>query len=59
MAVAPALVVNFSFNPPVVSLAGPVAESTVAKLSDQLPRLTTNSVRGRRAPPSFEFRPEP
>ena len=53
MAVAPALVVNFSFNPPVISIAGPVLESTVAKLSDQLPKLTTNSVRGRRDPPTF------
>jgi hypothetical protein len=55
MAVAPALVANFSFNPPVVSLSGPIAESTVAKLSEQLPRLTTNSVRGRKAPPTFRF----
>ena len=59
MAVAPALVVNLSFNPPVVSLSGPVAESTVAKLGEQLPRLTTNSVRGRRSPPTFQFKTEP
>jgi hypothetical protein len=59
MAVAPALVVNFSFNPPVVSLSGPVLESTVAKLSEQLPRLTTNSVKGRKAPPTFRHVTQP
>lgn len=59
MAVAPALVVTFTFNPPVVNITGPIAESSVAKLSEQLPRLTTNNVRGRRSPPKFEFSPEP
>lgn len=47
------MVVNFSFNPPVISIAGPIKESTIAKLNDLLPHLTSNSVRGRRAPPSF------
>jgi len=53
MAVAPCLIVNVSFNPPVISIVGPVKESTLAKLNDILPRLTTNSVRGRRKPPTF------
>jgi hypothetical protein len=59
MAVAPVLVVNFSFNPPVVSIAGPILESTIGKLSDHLPHLSTISARGRKPPPSFEFRESP
>ena len=59
MAVAPALVAVFTFNPPVVSVSGPIAESTVAKLGEQLPRLTTNSVRGRKTPPTFQHVAEP
>lgn len=53
MAVPPALVVNFSFNPPLVSIAGPVKESTISKLSELLPQLSTNSCHGRRSPPVF------
>jgi hypothetical protein len=59
MAVPPGLVVNFSFNPPVISIAGPVQESTIAKLNELLPRLATNSVRGRRSPPRFTAQTEP
>lgn len=59
MAVAPALVVNFSFNPPVVSIVGPILESTVGKLSDHIPQLSTVSPHGRKQTPEFEFREGP
>lgn len=54
MAVAPALIVSMVFDPPRISIVGPVQESTIMKLNELLPNLTTISSAGRRAPPSFK-----
>lgn len=53
MAVAPALVVSIAFEPPQISIVGPIQESTIHKLNELLPHLATNSCQGRRAPPAF------
>lgn len=53
MAVPAVLVVSMTFEPPTISILGPIQESTIAKLGDQLPNLCTNSYGGRRPNPTF------
>lgn len=59
MAVAPAVIVAFVFNPPQISITGPVQDSTIAKLNLLLPTLTSNSCQGRRKPESFQLTEAP
>lgn len=59
MAVAPVLVVSVTFNPPDISIVGPIQESTVTKLNAVLPNLTSISCKGRRDPPQLEFKETP
>lgn len=59
MAVPPVLVVSLTFDPPTVDILGPIQETTISKLNDQLPLLCTNSCRGRRRPEGFTRRDTP
>jgi hypothetical protein len=53
------LVVNFTFNPPMIKIVGPIRETTIEKLNSVLPTATT-SVRSRRAGnPKFTYNPTP
>lgn len=54
MAVPPVLVVSMTFEPPTITILGPILETTVTKLSHQLPLLCTLSCGGRRKLPVFE-----
>jgi hypothetical protein len=49
------LIVNFTFNPPVVQIIGPVRETTIEKLNTVLPRATTSLRSGRAGNPKFEY----
>lgn len=59
MAVPPALIVSMTFNPPDVSIVGPIAESTILKLNELLPQLSSLSPLGRKVTPLFEFHEKP
>ena len=52
----PNLVVMMSFNPPVITLIGPIKEKTVEHLNVLLPSVCTTSKEGRRPPPTFQRR---
>eukprot|EP01012_Entosiphon_sulcatum_P051259 TRINITY_DN70400_c0_g1_i1.p1 TRINITY_DN70400_c0_g1~~TRINITY_DN70400_c0_g1_i1.p1 ORF type:complete len:119 (-),score=22.39 TRINITY_DN70400_c0_g1_i1:254-610(-) len=43
MAIPPNLVVNLTFNPPEISIVGPIREATIQKLSQLLPQVCTSS----------------
>ena len=53
MAVPPALVVTLTFDPPKVTIVGPIRQTTIAKLNATLPFLTRNVGSIRRDPPVF------
>lgn len=52
MAVPPVLIVSMTFEPPAISILGPIQETTIKKLNDQLPNLCTLAVGRRR---SYDF----
>jgi hypothetical protein len=52
----PNLVVNVTFNPPVVKMMGTtLREETVHKLEQVLPQATTTSLTHQRSPPKFQL----
>ena len=53
------LVVNFTFNPPVIKVTGPVKESTIERLNAVLPTVTTSRRGDRAGQPKFVFKPAP
>eukprot|EP01065_Artemidia_motanka_P042061 TRINITY_DN5570_c0_g1_i1.p1 TRINITY_DN5570_c0_g1~~TRINITY_DN5570_c0_g1_i1.p1 ORF type:complete len:125 (+),score=44.82 TRINITY_DN5570_c0_g1_i1:69-443(+) len=55
----PNLVVNFHFNPPTIRLIGPIKETTVEKLNQVFPRMTSTAGIGRKAPPRFQLQSSP
>jgi hypothetical protein len=59
MAVPAVLVVSMTFEPPVIDILGPIQETTITKLNDQLPLVCTNSSRGRKRPEGFVRRDAP
>jgi len=56
----PNLIVNITFNPPVIKLMGStLREETVQKLQSRLPAVTTTSAAQRKESPKFELRQNP
>eukprot|EP00672_Neobodo_designis_P023531 CAMPEP_0174831326 /NCGR_PEP_ID=MMETSP1114-20130205/3023_1 /TAXON_ID=312471 /ORGANISM="Neobodo designis, Strain CCAP 1951/1" /LENGTH=115 /DNA_ID=CAMNT_0016065147 /DNA_START=52 /DNA_END=399 /DNA_ORIENTATION=+ len=56
----PNLVVNVTFNPPVVKMMGTtLREETVHKLEQILPQVTTTSLTHQRAAPKFQLNSNP
>ena len=53
------LVVNFTFNPPVIKIVGPVKESTIEKLNSVLPSVTSSRRGDRAGQPKFAFKASP
>ena len=50
----PNLVVMMSFNPPVITIIGPIKEKTVEHLNVLLPSVCTTSKEGRKGAPTFQ-----
>ena len=53
------LIVNFTFNPPVIKVVGPIRDTTVEKLNQVLPVATTSTRSGRAGNPKFVYEPTP
>ena len=49
------LIVNFTFNPPMIKIIGPIKETTVEKLNSVLPKSTTSLRAARLPPPKFSY----
>ena len=52
----PNLIVMISFNPPLISLIGPIKERTIIQLNNVLPDSCTTSKLGKKEPPVFELK---
>eukprot|EP01061_Rhynchopus_euleeides_P027604 TRINITY_DN44887_c0_g1_i1.p1 TRINITY_DN44887_c0_g1~~TRINITY_DN44887_c0_g1_i1.p1 ORF type:complete len:124 (+),score=34.41 TRINITY_DN44887_c0_g1_i1:98-469(+) len=55
----PNLVVMMSFNPPVITIIGPIKEKTVEHLNVLLPSVCTTSKDGRKPLPKFQKKVSP
>jgi hypothetical protein len=56
----PNLIVNVTFNPPVIKMMGTtLREETVTKLEQLLPGVTTTSLSSQREPPKFQLMNSP
>ena len=49
------LIVNFTFNPPLIKVIGPIKETTIEKLNSVLPKATTSLRSARAGNPKFEY----
>lgn len=56
----PNLIVNVTFNPPVLKIMGStLREETIHKLEQRLPSVTTTSLNTQKEPPKFQLKENP
>merc|ERR1719352_743049 len=55
----PNLIVNFMFNPPTIRIIGPIKETTVEKLNNVFPKMTSTAAATKKAPPKFVHEAQP
>merc|ERR1719487_518533 len=49
----------FNFNPPTIRIIGPIKETTVEKLNNVFPKMTSTATGTKKAPPKFVHEAQP